>query len=157
MLARERNGFTIIELMLTVGIVGLLATLAIPTMMRFQLRAKASEVRVNLAAIREGQETYFAENGAYASAVPVLPLSIGPVTEPWVLSETDVHGFNDIGWSPEGKEVLPEVVDSAGGALTRPGGSGSPSVESHGGRTLPDAQRDRASHQQGQRLHLRPR
>ncbi len=49
--------------MLTVGIVGLLATLAIPTMMRFQLRAKASEVRVNLAAIRGGQESYFAENG----------------------------------------------------------------------------------------------
>ena len=42
-------------------------------MMRFQLRAKASEVRVNLAAIREGQETYFAENGVYVSAVPVLP------------------------------------------------------------------------------------
>lgn len=101
--ATGRRGFTLIELMLTVGIVGLLATLAIPTMMRFQLRAKASEVRVNLAAIREGQETYFAENGAYVSAVPVLPLSIGPVKEPWVLSETDVHGFNEIGWMPEGK------------------------------------------------------
>ena len=101
--ATGRNGFTLIELMLTVGIVGLMATLAIPTMMRFQLKAKASEVRVNLAAIREGQETYFAEYGVYVSAVPVLPLAIGPVTEPWVLSETDVHGFNEIGWVPEGK------------------------------------------------------
>jgi len=39
------------------------------------------------------------------------------------------------------REVLPEVVDSAVGVLTRPGSSGSPSVGSHGWRTLPNARR----------------
>ncbi len=99
---RGGDGFTLIELMLTVSIVGLLATVAIPTMMRFQLKAKAAECRVNIAAIREAEETYFAEFGEYASAVPVLPLSIGPTRVAWVLANSDVHGFNDIGWSPEG-------------------------------------------------------
>ena len=78
---RGGNGFTLIELMLTVSIVGLLATVAIPTMMRFQLKAKAAECRVNIAAIREAEETFFAEFGAYASAVPVLPPSIGPTVD----------------------------------------------------------------------------
>ena len=96
-------GFTIIELMLVVGIIGLLATLAIPAMIRFQLKAKASESRVNIAAIREAEEAYFAEFGVYVSAVPVLPLSIGPTRTSWLLAATDVHGFNDIGWSPEGE------------------------------------------------------
>ncbi len=99
---RGGNGFTLIELMLTVSIVGLLATVAIPTMMRIQLKAKAAECRVNIAAIREAEETFFAEFGVYASAVPVLPLSIGPTRVAWVLANSDVHGFNDIGWSPEG-------------------------------------------------------
>lgn len=100
---RGCNGFTLIELMLTVSIVGILATVAIPTMMRFQLKAKAAESRVNIAAIREAEEIYFAESGVYVSAVPVLPLSIGPVRVAWLLADTDVHGFNKIGWAPEGE------------------------------------------------------
>jgi hypothetical protein len=40
------------------------------------------------------------------------------------------------------QEVLPKLVDSAVGVLTRPGSSGSPSVGSHGRRTVPDARRD---------------
>lgn len=100
---RGCNGFTLIELMLTVSIVGILATVAIPTMMRFQLKAKAAESRVNIAAIREAEEIYFAESGVYVSAVPVLPLSIGPVRVAWLLTDTDVHGFNQIGWAPEGE------------------------------------------------------
>ena len=113
--ARDRSGFTIIELMLTVGIVGLLATLAIPTMMRFQLKAKAAEGRVNIAAIREAEETYFAEWGVYASAVPVLPLTIGPNRAPWVLTASDAHGFNDIGWSPEGSLYFQYGAKASGG------------------------------------------
>jgi prepilin-type N-terminal cleavage/methylation domain-containing protein len=113
--ARGRSGFTIIELMLTVGIVGLLATLAIPTLMRFQLKSKAAEARVNIAAIRESEEAFFAEWGVYASAVPVLPLVIGPNRAPWVLAASDDHGFNDLGWSPEGALYFQYGVKASGG------------------------------------------
>ena len=83
---RSRAGFTIIELMLTVGIVGLLATLAIPMMMRFQLKAKLAEGRINIAAIRESEASYFAEFGVYSSALPVLPLAVGALKQPWLLA-----------------------------------------------------------------------
>ena len=117
---RSRAGYTIIELMLTVGIVGLLATLAIPTMMRFQLKAKVAEGRTNIAAIRESEETYFAEWGVYVSALPVLPLTVGALKEPWVLAPSDEHGFNEIGYAPNGALYFQYgvVTGGAGQAIT---------------------------------------
>ncbi len=114
---RSRAGFTIIELMLTVGIVGLLATLAIPTMMRFQLKAKAAEGRIHIAAIHQSEETYFAEWGVYATALPVLPLSVGNLKEPWVLAPGDPHGFNEIGYAPEGAVYFQYGVVTSGAGL----------------------------------------
>ncbi len=112
--AAGRGGFTIIELMLVVGLIGILSTLAIPIMIRFQLKAKVAEGRTNMAAIREAEETYFAEWGAYASALPAIPLSVGPGKEPWVLLPTDSHGFNTIGYSPEGEMYFQYGVTSDG-------------------------------------------
>jgi type IV pilus assembly protein PilA len=53
-MARTRFAFTLIELMITVAIIGLLAAIAIPNFLRIQLKAKSSEAKSNLAAIRSG-------------------------------------------------------------------------------------------------------
>ncbi len=58
-------GFTLIELMIVVAIIGILAGVAIPNFIKFHYRAKASEVRVNLAGIRTAQESYLAETGTF--------------------------------------------------------------------------------------------
>src|SRR5262250_3352949 len=56
---KRREGFTLIELMIVVAII------AIPNFIKFQLRSKAGEAKVNLAAIRTAEESYFAEAGTY--------------------------------------------------------------------------------------------
>jgi type IV pilus assembly protein PilA len=100
----RRGGFTLIELMIVVAIIGILAAIAIPNFLRFQLKAKSSEGKTNLAAIRTAEESYFAEYGNYISALPSPPTaSMAPYNQKTVFSDAVANqGFDIIGWSPEG-------------------------------------------------------
>ncbi len=57
------RGFTLIELMIVVAIIGILAAIAIPNFMKFQARARQSEAKTNLKAIFTTNKTWFAEKG----------------------------------------------------------------------------------------------
>lgn len=59
------KGFTLIELMITVAILGVLSAIAIPAYNGYITTAKMSEAHNNLAAIRLAQEEFFLENNRY--------------------------------------------------------------------------------------------
>lgn len=100
---KRSSGFTLIELMIVVAIIGILAAIAIPNFIKFQLKAKTSEVKSNLAAIRTAEESYYAEYGTYVSALP-SPAAIGHNVKVDFLNEAGAgEGFDRVGWSPEGK------------------------------------------------------
>ena len=61
------EGFTLIELMIVVAIVGVLAAIALPNFSKFACRSKQSEARIALKAIFVAEESYRAEFSQYLS------------------------------------------------------------------------------------------
>jgi len=64
---RTQRGFTLIELMIVVAIIGILAAIAIPNFLKFQARSKQSEAKTNLKSLFTAQKSFFAEKDRYSS------------------------------------------------------------------------------------------
>ncbi len=62
---RDQKGFTLVELMITVVIVGVLAAVAVPIYQANVKRAKGSEADAALGTVRTALRVYYAENSAY--------------------------------------------------------------------------------------------
>ncbi len=69
---RRRGGFTLIELMIVVVIVGALAAIAIPSFVSYVYRSRTTEATTFLGEIRQRQESYRAEFGTYAAVGATL-------------------------------------------------------------------------------------
>jgi len=65
----KASGFTLIELMITVAILGVIASIAIPAYNGYVLTAKMTEADNNLAALRLAEEEYFLENNNYFDGI----------------------------------------------------------------------------------------
>ncbi len=65
LLAKVKRGFTLIELMIVVAIIGILAAIAIPNFIKFQARAKTSEAKANLKGVFTAQKALYQDHDSY--------------------------------------------------------------------------------------------
>ena len=108
---KSEKGFTLIELMIVVAIIGILAAIAIPNFLSYQKKAKTSEAKVNLGAIRTSEESYKAENDAYLNCAAYPGAAPTSAKQSWVVA--DSGGFNTIGFAPSGNVYYQYAVDTA--------------------------------------------
>lgn len=77
----DKKGFTLIELMVVVAVIGILASIAIPGYLTMVAKAKKAEAKTNLASIYMTETAYYAEFGDYSG------------------------DFYQMGWAPTGKNI----------------------------------------------------
>src|SRR5690242_15615702 len=108
----SQKGFTLIELMIVVAIIGILAAIAIPNFVAYQAKSKQSEAKVSLGAIFTSAVAYQAESQA--------PQSYSPAT------------ISQIGWQPSGSPRYSfwyqDGVNAAGNGTTTTRFNGSSSA-----------------------------
>lgn len=64
-LQRKQQGFTIVELLIVIVVIGILAALVITTFTGIQQRARNTERETDIKAIHGQVEAYYAQNGRY--------------------------------------------------------------------------------------------
>ena len=70
--ARGQHGFTLLELMIVVSIVGILATLAAPTYQASVVKAREAALRQDLSTLRDVLDQHKADQGKYPPSLSVL-------------------------------------------------------------------------------------
>ncbi|MDX2100346.1 MAG: type IV pilin-like G/H family protein [Leptolyngbyaceae cyanobacterium bins.59] len=94
----SNKGFTLVELLIVVIIVGILATIAIPGFLNQATKAKQSEAKQSVGSMNRAQQMYYMESGQWATELGNLGLGIS--------SESRNYHYLVIDQSDAGGEVL---------------------------------------------------
>ncbi|QQR91309.1 MAG: type II secretion system protein [Myxococcales bacterium] len=73
---REQSGFTLIEIMITLAILGILATTTSANFSRFKAKARRSELTMGFGSIRRAQDAYHVGYGRYAADFDQLGFAV---------------------------------------------------------------------------------
>lgn len=69
---KQNQGFSLIELIVVVGIISILALVAVPNLLKFQAKAKQTNAKTELASIYGLEKAYFTEYSTYSPDLPQL-------------------------------------------------------------------------------------
>ncbi len=117
------QGFTLVELMLVIAIIGVIASVAIPNFQFYQARSRTSEAKTSLASLMKAEIAYSAEFGGYVGEDLPCP-SLGAAypsskKQDWGAvrgSLCDVpSSFDRVGWAPDGPIFYDYGVYASGG------------------------------------------
>ena len=106
----NRKGFTLVELMIVVAIIGILAAIAIPNFVDMQYRAKRAELPSNVDGIKTAELAYEASFDAFVAQPTFMPNSSpNKQQRPW-----NGGDFDTLGWAPDGDVRGSYMVETYG-------------------------------------------
>ncbi|MCD4750127.1 MAG: type II secretion system GspH family protein [Thermoanaerobaculales bacterium] len=104
--ARQNGGFTLVELLIVVAIVGILAAVAMPNMVNAPRRAREAVLKEDLYQIRSCIDQHLGDKGAYPASLQALVdagylrfMPIDPITksaETWVEVSAEAEDLEDL-------------------------------------------------------------
>ena len=121
----QRRGFTLIELIVVVAIIGILATIAVPAMRTAPIRARESALKEDLFTLRSCIDQFNADRGRLPSSIDEMvsmgylrSVPVDPITqsrETWVVMYAEVSEDNADERSEEAGQGIIDVRSGADG------------------------------------------
>jgi len=118
----RQAGFTLVELMVVVAIIGLLSAVAVPNFKKYQAKAKISEAKLQLSAAYTAQSSFFSDYNIYHHCLTYMGFDPGPESA----NRYYVVGFRD-GTAAINGVAFGSAVNSG---LDQTAGTGCPNVAS---------------------------
>ena len=87
------HGFSLMEVMIVVVIIGILAALAYPTLEKYLKIARQTEAKTNLSAIYKAQKIYFTLHLSYTKDINELDLSLAQGLYKYTIPEASTSTF----------------------------------------------------------------